>query len=312
MPLYLREAEVERLLQPRELTNVLEQTFMDLHQKRAAQQPRVRVTLDKYVLHNLPSIHAGLGFAGIKSYCSGPGGVGFVTLLFELSSSQLVAIVESSRLGYLRTGCATALAARYLAPQQPLRLALIGTSSVARGQLEALHAEFGERLEEIRVWSPKGESREEFVHWAAGLDIKVTPAEDLPRAVHGANFVVTASGAVKPVLEAPLLGPSGLLCACGSNSAVKAEVAPETVLHCREWWADSPLQCREEAGDLIQCPEFPWERLQPLDELVTSAPERVSEKSWSFFKSLGVGLEDVAAASLVYHKANELGLGTQV
>ena len=312
-PLYLREDDVDRLLTAREVTNVLEQSFLNLAQGRASLQPRVRVVQDKYVLHNLPAISAGLGFAAIKSYLTGPAGVTFVTLLFELASTRLVAVIESNRLGQLRTGCATALAARYLAPSGDLELGLVGTGTVAQGQLEALDSELGDRLKVVRVFGRSSESRQKLVDWASErLQRAVTPCESVELTVRGANLVVTATSSASPVLQREHLGSAGLLCAVGSNWAHRSEVAPAAVLHCRQWWVDNVEQAHKEAGDLVQCPGFDWSVLGALDRLVSQPPERLSETGWVFFKSLGLGLEDLAAAALVYELARERGLGTSI
>lgn len=293
---YVTEADVERLARPRPLTDCLESAFRSLAEETAQQAPRLRVTSAPYVLHNLPSMSRALGRAGLKSYLSGPAGVTFVTLVFELASSKLEAIVESNRLGQLRTGCATALAVRYLADPGPQVLGLLGTGTVARGQLEALHAE--RELTEVRVFSPKPESREDFVHWAwQKLNLHVKAVPSAAEAVVQADLVVTATSSGKPVVDNSMLAERCLVCAVGANRAGRRELASDVVMASGLTVVDDIDQARVEAADFLEIPELDWSRLLPLARLVQSPPARLPARR--IFKSLGVGIEDLAAAAHV-------------
>lgn len=292
-PRYVTEAEVDALVRPRALTDALEAAFRSLAEETATQAPRLRVSRPPHVLHNLPSMSSALGRAGIKSYLSGPAGVTFVTLVFELASSRCEAIVESNRLGQLRTGCATALAARFMAEPGAQSLGLLGTGTVARGQLEALAAEL--ELAEVRVFSPKPESRVDFVHWAwQRLNLEVTAVASAEDAVRGANLVVTATSSGKPVVEAGMLAERCLVCAVGANRAGRRELTSEVVLGSGLTVVDDLDQARIEAGDLLEVPGLDWQPLLPLARLVQSPPSALPPRR--IFKSLGVGIEDLAAA----------------
>ncbi len=292
-PRYVTESEVDRVVQPRPLTDALEAAFRSLAEESALQAPRLRVSKAPYVLHNLPSLSSALGRAGIKSYLSGPAGVTFVTLVFELATSRLEAVVESNRLGQLRTGCATALASRFLAEPGPQSLGLIGTGTVARGQLEALASEH--ELASVRVFSPRPESRADFVHWAwQKLNLTVVEVGSAAEAVRDANLVVTATHAGKPVLDNSMLAPRCLVAAVGANRAGRRELASDVVLASGLTVVDDVEQARLEAGDLLEVPELDWGPLLPLARLVQSPPSSLPPRR--IFKSLGVGLEDLAAA----------------
>lgn len=294
-PLYISEEQVAQTLQPGPVTDALERCFLDLAQGLASNQPRSRAVLGKHVVHTLPAISRRLGRAACKTYLSGPGGVRFMTLLFDLDSSELLATIESNRLGQLRTGCATALAVRHLLREGPVWLGLLGSGTVARGQLEALHAELGPRLEEVRCWSRRGgQALADWAHTTLGRQVLVT--QDVPGSVRDANLVVTATSAMTPILDGDSLGPEGVLCAVGANWAQKREVDGTAVHRCR-WWVDDLQQARIEAGDLLLVPDFDWEQLGTLSQLVQKP---VPQQGWRAFKSLGLGLEDLEAASIVY------------
>lgn len=296
MPLYLREEDVERLLRPAEVTDALEAVFRE----KAPQQPRQRVNSGPYVLHQLEAISPALGFASSKVYLSGPAGVRFLTLLFQLEDCSLAAVIESARLGQLRTGCATALAARYLARRPVRKLALLGAGTVARGQLEALRAEVAPG--EVTVWSRKPESREAFAAWG-----EASACGSAEEAVDGADLVVVATSSSKPVLRGAWLAPEGLLCGVGVNWATRRELDDDAVRKCGLWVVDSLEQARLEAGDLLQTPGFDLDSCVELGELTQRPPH-----PWVGFKSLGVGREDLAAAALAYRLAVDGRLGERI
>lgn len=296
MSRHVTEAEVDRVLEPRALTDALEAAFRSLAEGTALQAPRLRVARSPHVLHNLPSLSEPLGRAGIKSYLSGPAGVTFVTLVFELATSRLEAVVESHRLGQLRTGCATALASRYLADPGPQRLGLIGTGTVARGQLEALAAEH--ELEWVRVFSRQSSARQAFADWAGeALGLAVDPAESVAAALEGANLVVTATTSGQPLVAESMLSPRCLVHAVGANRAGRRELESQVLLSSDLTVVDDLEQARLEAGDFMEVEELDWSGLRTLADLVQSPPERLPARR--IFKSLGVGIEDLAAACLV-------------
>lgn len=296
-PLYMTESEVHQLLQAGPLTDALEVAFRHLAAGKAVLRPRDRAVLGKNVQHTLAAISSEWGVSAVKTYITGPAGAGFVTLLFSLATSRLLATIEADRLGQLRTGCATALAVRHLATGAQ-KLALFGTGTVATGQLEALHAELGGRLGEVVVYSRKEESRREFADKMSQLlGRPVGTADSAKACLTDANLVVTATSSKEPLFEASDLGPGGVLCAVGNNWAYKREIDEATVRLCAEIWVDDLTQARVEAGDLINLSTPVWDRCRLLSELVSqpAAPR----DGWVLFKSIGVGLEDLAAAYLL-------------
>lgn len=307
MPLYLQEADIHRVLVPRDVTDCLETAFRHLAAGKADHHPRVRVREGKHILHTLPAI--GEGFAGVKTYLTGPGGAKFVTLLFGQASGRLEAIVESDRLGQLRTGCATALAARYLSPGGDHVLGLVGAGTVAWGQLEALQAELP--LAQVKVFSRTPESRDEFCRRALEeLGVEARPAASVAEAVEGTTLLVTATWAKEPIVEQGMVPPTCLVCAVGSNWPDRREVSEDVVTGADRVVVDDVEAARTEAGDLLLVPELDWTRVETLADLVTSPKTETTGRV--LFKSVGLGLEDVATAALALRRARVQGLGQEV
>lgn len=246
----------------------------------------------------------------VKSYLSGPGGVRFVTLLYGLDTLALEAVVESGRLGQLRTGAATALSARALAAPGPQRLGLLGTGTVAWGQLEALQHEV--KLVEVRVHGRDPDRMDRFCQRARSeLGVEVRPASTPAQAVAGATLVVTATTARRPLVEPAMLAPEVHLCAVGANRLGARELDAGVVERCGLIVVDDLAQARLESEELKTYlgpgGTIPLE----LQELV-SRPLTGPRPPWTLFKSLGVGLEDLAAACRVWRRAVELGVGVNL
>jgi ornithine cyclodeaminase/alanine dehydrogenase-like protein (mu-crystallin family) len=309
MPLYLTEADVTLLLKPRDLTDALEATFRGLARGEAVQLPRFRVRHDKQMLHTLPGLSQCDGVAGVKTYLSGPSGARFVTLLFGLESGALEAVVESDRLGQLRTGCATALSARYLAPPGPLVMGLLGAGTVAWGQLEALACEVP--LAEVRVFSRSADRREDFCRRATeSLGVRARPAGSAAEAVRQAGLVVTATWTRHPLLSADMLAPVCHVCPVGSNKPDRREVDEEVVRGADLVVVDDLASARTEAGDLLAVPDLDWSTVQTLADLVLAG--RQDRPDRTLFKSVGVALEDLSAAALAVRRARQQGLGQSI
>jgi ornithine cyclodeaminase/alanine dehydrogenase-like protein (mu-crystallin family) len=118
------------------------------------------------------------------------------------------------------------------------------------------------------------------------------------------------------VFDGSLLAPGAHVNAVGSNSLARAEIDLTTVARAARIVVDSLEQARMEAGDLltpVEARRFRWEQARELREIVAGgAPGRQYAEEITLFKSVGVALEDVAAASLVYDRAQERGIGREI
>src|SRR5436190_24373002 len=116
MTLYLTEAEVGDLLTPADSIVAVEESFRRLARGEVDNRPRVRLPLEGGELAVMACADRELGYAGLKSYAwLAPLGTPFVVVLFSLEDARLAALIEADRLGQLRTGAASAVAARHLA-----------------------------------------------------------------------------------------------------------------------------------------------------------------------------------------------------
>src|SRR5947208_4461510 len=138
MPLYLREADVAELLTTADALAAVEGSFRRLARGAVDNRPRDRLPLEGGVFAVMACVDRELGYAGLKSYAWLSDGTPFVVLLFSLEHSRLEAVIEADKLGQLRTGAASGVAARHLAKEGATSLGLIGCGWQARSQLACI------------------------------------------------------------------------------------------------------------------------------------------------------------------------------
>jgi len=190
----------------------------------------------------------------------------------------------------VRTAAVSAVATDYLARADASVLAIIGSGAQARSHLEALR--LVREFREVRVWSPR---RAQAFAEEHGFDAAASAEE----AVRGADVVVTATTSPTPVVYGEWLSPGTHINAVGAPRPEWRELDDE-VLRRAKVYVDSREAAMKESGDVIAAREV----LAEIGEVVSGAEQgRRSLEEVTLFKSLGLAVEDVATAELVYRNA---------
>ena len=270
--------------------------FEALGNGTAQNQSRRRLILPTgSVLHSLAGAYG--DYFGTKFYATNPKhGAHFLFALYEAATAKPLALMQANYLGQIRTGAASGYATDLLANPEASILGIIGSGFQARSQCEAIRAV--RPIREVRVWSRDAVKCQKFAEEAGA-----TVAANAEAAVRGAHIVATATNAKDPVLEDAWIAPGTHINAMGSNIATRRELPDELVRRASVIAVDSLEQARLEAGDLI-IPDI-WDSVVELQTVTRHYdPGRIT-----IFKSLGLGLEDVAAGSYVYEQAKNKGVG---
>ena len=255
------------------------------------------------------------GVVGVKTYTTVAGGHSFHTTLYDAATGRLLAFVQANRLGKLRTGATTAIAAKYLARRNAGVLGIIGTGSQAPAQVEALAKVLA--LRQVRAFSRDRSRREAFARdMCAIVQVEVVPTESAWAAVDGCDVVVCITTSPEPVLSGDWLSDGYLLVSAGPTSWREWEVDDASLLRASSIVVDSLEQAKSESGELAGAAErglVQWERVVELRQVVAGLhPGRTSREDNVYVKLTGTGVADVAAAKLAYDRARELGLGTEL
>jgi alanine dehydrogenase len=288
--LYLSEEDVRELLPMREAIGRMRDAFQALAQGQAANQPRRRLILDTgATLHSMAGAYK--KYFGTKFYSTHPKyGAHFYFVLYDAETARPLAWMEANHLGQIRTGAASGYATDFLSNPKADTLGVIGSGFQARTQVEAIRAV--RPIKRVRVWSRNEEKRGKFAE-----EVSAEAAGTAEEAVRGAQIVVTATNATEPVIENAWIAPGTMINAMGANRPASRELPSELVCRADLVVVDSLEQAKIESGDLIMADC--WRNVRELQSL----ERHFDSDQITIFKSLGIGVEDVAAGAFVYERA---------
>jgi ornithine cyclodeaminase/alanine dehydrogenase-like protein (mu-crystallin family) len=309
VPLYLTEAEVAELLTPADALEAVDACFRRLAAGEVENVGRQRTRWDGGFLAVMWAVDTELGLAGLKSYAAGHEQTSFVVLLFDIETQKPVAVIEADKLGQLRTGAASGVAARYLAREGASSLGVIGCGWQARTQVAAIR-EAVPTVETVVAYCRTEERLEEFckeVGAEAGESHR-DPAEQ--------DVVVTVTTSKDPVLRGEWLRPGALVCAVGANDPRRRELDNVVLERAAFVCCDSVENAKHESGDLIEPVEvgvLDWLEVHELQEVVAGElPGRQADDDVVVFKSNGLAAWDVAIGAVAVERARERGVGREV
>ncbi len=323
--LFLGRSDVEALLPMGECVEVMAETLAELARGEAQQPLRSALWLPdrRGLLGTMPSTIPARGTApgvlALKALTVFPRNwergaethLGFV-LLFEAEAGRPLAVLDAAAITAIRTAAVSGVATRLLAREDAADLALLGAGTQAASHLAAMRAV--RPLARVRVWSRRPESARRFAaeqseRW--GLAVETAPTPEA--AVEGADLVCTVSAAKEPILAGRWLAAGCHVNAVGACTPSTRELDTEAVRRARVF-VDRRESASHEAGDLL----IPMQQGE-LDEscvagelgevLVGRLEGRREGSEITLFKSLGLGVEDAAAARHVYLAALAAGRG---
>jgi len=319
MPILLTEQDVTELLTMEDTLAAVETVFKLQATGEATNEPRRRVRTQGSVLMTMSGAVSNFGefkgLLGLKSYTVARGKARFYVSLFDAMTGELLAFIEADKLGQMRTGAASGVATKYLARQDAKTVGIYGTGWQAQSQLAAVCAV--RRIEEVKVYSRKPENRQQFCEeMAAALNLTNIHPVETPEAAADADILITITSSRDPVIEGAWLKPGTHINAAGGNSILRREVDDEAVKRASFLAVDSLDQAKIESGEFVMAVEkglLTWERVKELRHVVSGQSQgRTSNEEITLFKSLGIAIEDIAAAAVVYQKAKEQNRGREL
>ena len=314
--LVLSHDDVRRLLPMDECIELMEAVLSDLARGRAWQPLRfvIRPPGEQTLMGLMPAHRSEPQRAyGLKAICIFPenpargldahqGGV----FLCDGETGQLRALLDASAVTAVRTAAVSAVATRALAREEAKELAILGAGVQARSHLEALpHVR---QFDKVRIWSRTPEHAQAVASESPLAEV----AESAEVAVRGADVVVTATSSREPVVERSWLVPGAHVNAVGSSIPTARELDTDTMTEAA-LFCDARESLVNEAGDYLLAGLSEESIRAELGEVLTGAAEgRRDAEELTVFKSLGLGVEDLAAAEHVYERARGEGVGSTV
>lgn len=297
-PLHLDEEQVRKHLRIEELIPAMEQALIDFSADKVTQPVRSVITVDPPggFFGMMPALTVeGLGIKIVTFYATNakrgiPTHMATIFLVDPETGTPL-AVMDGTLITEMRTAAVSATAAKLLASPDAKVLAILGSGVQARSHVEAL--QLIRNFEEIRVWSRTPQHAERF---AKEIGAKPMSAED---AVRSADVVVTVTNSKTPVLKGSWLRPGCHVNAVGACRPDWRELDDEAMSNVV--FVDSRDGAMKESGDIILSGAKIYAELG--EALAGKVPARVNETT--IFKSLGMAVEDIAAALLVYRSAEK-------
>ena len=230
-------------------------------------------------------------------------------LLLDPETGATLAVMDGRYITEMRTAAVSAASLLHLARPNPRALAILGSGVQAASHLEMLRraAPFGD----VRCWSPTPAHRQRFAAEHPGLRVCSTAEE----AVRGADIIALVTSSVTPVLRSEWVAPGAHVIAVGACRPHEREIDPPLLARAR-LFVDSRQAALQESGDVIlgiRGGHFAESQIAELGEVIAgTTPGRTSEDQITIFKSLGLAVEDIAAAQLVYARAVTAGVGVHL
>jgi ornithine cyclodeaminase/alanine dehydrogenase len=317
--LYLSRLEVEKLSIPmQEVIQVVEEAFREKAEGRVEVPPKPGIHPKKDAfIHAMPAYISKMGVAGVKWVSGFPGnpqrGLPYIFGLLILNDPETgvpICVMDCTWITAKRTGAATALAAKHLAKQDATVLGVLGCGVQGRSNLEALTV-VCKNLEEVRAYDVDRGSLEAYANEMADQHgVKVVPVESPRRAVDHCDIVVTAGPILRhprPVIEASWFKNGGLACPLDFDSYWKPEAMHSIDKFCTD--DEDQLKYYKKLGYFSGTPHVYAE----LSELVSDKkPGREDPEERIMCMNLGLAIEDMATAHIIYRKAEKAGIGTKL
>jgi thiomorpholine-carboxylate dehydrogenase len=297
MVLYLDEQRVRDLLQWDPLIAAMETALAAFSLGRVLQPVRNMLTIEegKRYLGIMPAVADDAMGAKLVSFYPGNAGTGVAThlamiLLFRPDTGEPLAVMDGRLITEMRTAAVSAAVTKYLAAPDSRVLALLGSGAQAHAHLQALSRLRG--FEEVRVWSRTPAHAERF---AEQNDATAMTIED---AVRGADVIVTATNALEPILKGTWLKPGAHVNAVGSPRPNWRELDDAAMANMLV--VDSREAVLKESGDVILSKAGIYAEAGEIFAGTKEAPVAAT----TVFKSVGIAIEDIATAKLVYDAAS--------
>jgi len=319
MAIWLSEEDVRAVLPMNELIESIESAVVAFSGGKVVQPVRTVLETPGGFFGSMPAFLGSTPAMGAKlvTVFHGNTDKGLPThlatiILLDPSTGGLLAVMDGRFITEARTGAASAVAARYLAREDASVLAIIGSGVQARSHLEALS--LVRKFSEVRCWSPTAANARKFASECGNSTVRVSECAEA--ATRGADIIVLVTASNTPVIQDAWVKPGACVISVGACRPTQREMDPALVARAR-LVVDSRAAALKESGDVVQgIREGLFGENHIAAELgqVAADPKlgRTAADQVTVFKSLGMAVEDVAAAELAYRRAHKMSKGASI
>ena len=318
--LLLSGRELEELLSPAILIDEVERAFVAFSEGRTVTPPRTVMWVEGNWWGVMQSYVPGYG-VGVKVVNVIPANLerGLPTIqaivnLFDPATGSPLAVMDGGVLTALRTGAASAVSAKYMAPRERGPIAIVGTGYQARYQLRFVSYVY--RTDEVRVYDIREAAAESFKEYAESLGFRVVKCRSATEAVEGARVVIEATTTRTPVIEGRYLSRPTHVISIGAHMRDARALDDDAISLAETVVVDSREAVMLETGDIripVERGILTLDRVSELGEVASGRRRgRLTDEGITVFKSVGLAIQDAAAAAVAYREALKRGVGRYV
>ena len=284
---YVSEEDVKSSLNMKECIEELRKAFISYGKGISETHPRDRIIVDKNILNTMPGYYADRHLAGLKTYYSGPKGIHFTVIIFNTERPQDLYIIEANALGQIRTGALTAMVTSEIIKKKSINFTLIGSGFQAQSQFLGMNEMFN--LENAFVYSRNLEHSKEFAH---KFGIQQAKTLDVLRE---SEVITTITNSNTPIFNYSQLPDEYHINLAGSNFPIRREAAPDVLDKSDLVVVENYDQAMRESSEIMGIEDK--KKIVELKDYIVNKNKYPAKKS--IFKSMGIGLEDVAAGYVI-------------
>jgi L-arginine dehydrogenase len=317
-PPIVRQGRLKEKLSTKEVLGVLRESFAGLGKGLTIQPPQMLAALPEG-RGDVIAYFGVLGNAGtfgvkLSPYFTDGPRVTSWTLVMSMATGQPLLLCDSLNLTIERTAATTMLALEYLLEAQAGRLAVIGLGSIGLAHLRYATSE--REWEQILLYSPSLAADPSLLRRVPKkLRRKASVAKSAEEAVRESDAVLLCTSSASPVIDYRWLKPGCFVSSIATNAPNAHEISPEALLHCEvfcDFRSTTPLVAGEM---LLAARDHEWSPdsiRADLPELLTGRGQRPTGKAPVFFRSVGLGMEDIAVATLLFARMSNKRGGPSV
>lgn len=301
----ITDDQVHRLITMRDAISTLRLALAEQGNDRARIQPRVRTLGENISLSTMGAILPSAGVCGAKVYSTHKGIFDFVIPLFSTHDGRLLSIIHGGALTEYRTAAVTRIAFDAFARTDAKVLTVFGTGVQARAHIRAIVEDSG--IERVLIVGIDGVP-EAVAQMRARFPSVRFEASTAETAVKAADAIVTATRTTLPLFDGAHVKAGTFVAAIGSSKPNARELDDTTLSRASHIIVESIEQAKEEAGDLLMASPgvVDWNNVVELGSaIVTGDIHSCAQGDITIFKSLGIGLADVALGELVTRRVME-------
>ena len=320
--LIITKADIKKVITMKDAIDAVKSGFSAFSSGKAVVPLRVPIKLNDNIVLFMPGALTQEKSVGVKAVSVCPGNIKkglpliyAAVLMLDGETGIPLALIEGGYITALRTGAAGGAAADVLARKDARVAMVFGAGVQGRSQLEALCAVRDIELAYVYdIDAEKARKYEAEMREKLGIDIKFV--KDYDSVLPEADVVITATPSKEPFLKGKLLKEGAHVNAIGSHALDMKELDTEVFRRASVIAVDSKDAVLAEAGDLIDALNasvFKKEDMVELGEILLGKAEgRKSDSDITIFKTVGIAVEDVVVGKLIYERAREKGVGTEI